>query len=70
MASLDLLDTAGVAELAGLPPATIRTYLHRGAIPEPDFRAGRSPVWRRKTIEKWLATRPVRGQHAKKGTKK
>ncbi len=62
MADLDdLLDTSDVAELVGVKVPTIRTYLHRGDMPKPDRVIGRSPVWRRETIDAWLAERPGRG---------
>lgn len=70
MTSTDLLDVSAVAELAGVSVASIYTYLTRGTIPEPDLRFGRSPVWRRRTIEKWLASRPAPGQHATKARKR
>jgi hypothetical protein len=31
-------------------------------MPEPDGKIGRSPWWYRRTIERWLATRPQRGE--------
>jgi hypothetical protein len=66
----DQLDTEAVAKLAGVLPGTIRRERLRGAVPEPDGYLGRTPWWHRHTIEKWLATRPQRGQRGpgKKGT--
>lgn len=54
----DLLTTDQVAELAGVKPMSIHQYRQRGAIPEPDQYVGRTPVWKRRTIDKWLAERP------------
>lgn len=56
-ASTDLLTAADVAELAGVKVETIRMYTHRGTIPPPTRRIGQSPVWKRRTIETWIATR-------------
>lgn len=62
MAGLDdLLDSSAVAELIGVKPATIRTYRHRGDMPPPDRTIGRTPVWLRDTIDRWLAERPGQG---------
>lgn len=57
----DLLDTGDVAALVGVKPATIRQYAHRGDMPKPDRIIGRSPAWRRSTIQRWLDTRPGQG---------
>jgi len=53
----ELLDVARVVEVSGLRPQTIRAYLLRGKIPPPDERLGGRPVWRRRTIERWMAAR-------------
>ena len=58
----DRLITAEVAELAGITTASVRRYRQRGAIPEPDGMLGRTPWWRRDTIERWIATRPGPGR--------
>jgi hypothetical protein len=57
---LALLGLDDVAVAAGVKPATVRAYLHRGQMPDPVSRAGGSPVWTRPTIEAWLAGRRVR----------
>ena len=64
MASTDLLDTAAVADLAGVKVETVRMHLLRRTMPEPDYRLGASPVWKRATIEKWLRERPAPGRPA------
>lgn len=51
------VDIAAFAELAGLKPATIHTFRHRGILPEPAFMAGRSPVWTRAQVDAWLESR-------------
>ncbi|WP_406287476.1 helix-turn-helix transcriptional regulator [Streptomyces sp. NBC_00209] len=70
-----LLDTGGVAEVAGITPATVRLYLKRtrkrvadglsvrpADFPLPDGQFGRSPAWREGAIRAWLAVRPGRGR--------
>lgn len=65
-----LLDTGGVAEVAGITTATVRLYLKRtrkrvtddlrvrpADFPLPDDQFGRSPAWRESTIRN-LARRP------------
>jgi hypothetical protein len=63
------LDTAAVADLIGVRPDSVRMYLKRAKsrraegkdtpadIPAPDQMFGRTPVWRRSTIEKWRNAR-------------
>lgn len=58
----DQLTTAEVAELAGISPASVHRYRLRGAVPEPDGYVGRTPWWKRETIDEWLATRPKPGR--------
>lgn len=57
----DLLDSAALAALLGVRPQTISQYRRRRTLPDPDVIVGRSPAWRRSTIEAWLPTRPGRG---------
>lgn len=56
----DQLTTADVAELAGLEPGTIKRYRYRGSIPPPDGWLGRTPWWRRDTVDRWLEERTPR----------
>lgn len=51
------LDLRGVAEVLEVTLGYARKLHHTGQLPPPDGRAGRSPWWRRSTIEAWLATR-------------
>lgn len=53
----ELLDTAGVADLLGVKPATVRTYLMRGSIPEPDYRLSGRPIWLGATMRRWVSER-------------
>lgn len=58
----DVLTTEDVAKIAGVRPGTVRQHIQRGVMPEPDGYLGRTPWWKRKTIEHWLATRrPANG---------
>lgn len=58
----DQLTTDDVAALAGVLPASVRRYRLRGTFPRPDGYVGRTPWWRRRTVERWLATRPGPGR--------
>jgi hypothetical protein len=69
MAATDRLDTSAVAELAGVKPASIHRQRLRGTVPEPDGYLGRTPWWYRRTIERWLATRPPAHRPASKSSK-
>lgn len=53
----DYIDIPGFAELAGVKVETLRTFRHRGILPEPAFFAGQSPVWARADVDEWLKTR-------------
>lgn len=54
-------DPAALAELLGIARTSIHRYRIRGDIPEPDDHAGRTPLWRKTTINEWLAGRPGHG---------
>jgi predicted DNA-binding transcriptional regulator AlpA len=58
---MDVLDTPAVARLLGVTPATVRSYLARGLMPQPAGRIGASPYWTREAVEAWVASRPGRG---------
>lgn len=53
-----MLTVADVAELAHVSKATIDSYRSRGTLPEPQVQRGRTPLWSRPVIKRWLATRP------------
>lgn len=47
-----------VAEFLGVEPSTVRSYVVRGQIPEPDHRLGqRMSLWRPSTIRDWASMR-------------
>ena len=68
-----LLTLADIAEEIGVTVDSIRVYHQRatknrragterpGDLPEPDDVFGRSPVWHRSTIRRWIDRRPGRG---------
>lgn len=45
-----------VAEYLGISPKTISAYKSRGQMPEPDRTYGRTPLWRKDTIDQWRVT--------------
>lgn len=53
----DLLDSKGVAHIIGVKQETILWYHKRGIMPAADGRFGRTPVWRKQTIDDWDASR-------------
>ena len=55
----DWLTISEIAELTGLKVDTINKYRNRNTLPEPDNVIGRTPTWKRETIETWNALRPT-----------
>ena len=53
-----MLTVADVAEMAHVSKATIDSYRSRGSLPEPQVQRGRTPLWSRPVIQRWLANRP------------
>lgn len=53
----DWLTISDIAEATGLKVDTINKYRTRNTLPEPDSKIGRTPVWKRDTIETWNALR-------------
>jgi predicted DNA-binding transcriptional regulator AlpA len=52
-----LLSRRDVAELMGLGIETIKTHRARGNMPDADYVIDDKPLWRRETIDQWIATR-------------
>lgn len=50
-----------LADLLGIKRASIHRYRTRGDIPDPDETVGRTPLWSKPRIDKWLAERPGHG---------
>ena len=55
--TLDLVDTAEVAVMAGVARNTVQQWWGRGLLPAPIGMVGQSRVWDRQTISEWLVTR-------------
>lgn len=53
----ELLTNDQVAELLGVKYSTLYTYRRRNTLPKPDSYVGRTPVWKRTTIEEWQLNR-------------
>lgn len=51
------LAIADMAALAGISPATCRSYRSRGLLPEPDVMVGQSPGWTQATADRWATSR-------------
>jgi prophage regulatory protein len=62
--ALDLLGAAEVAAVLGVSRKTVAAYLARGQMPAPDARLACGPIWRRGSLEVWLATREQRNERA------
>jgi predicted DNA-binding transcriptional regulator AlpA len=54
----DWWTTEDVATYLGVSSSTVRAYLARNQMPEPDRRIGRMQLWRPKTIQHWHEKRP------------
>lgn len=53
----DLLDVAQVAQAIQVKPETVRYYHKMKRMPSADMYFGRSPVWKKETIDAWVAQR-------------
>jgi hypothetical protein len=50
----DKLTVSQIAAEYGIKPSTFRAYVHRGQAPPADgYHDGRTPYWRRATLEEW-----------------
>jgi hypothetical protein len=56
-----MMTVGDIAEVAGVTKATIDSYRYRGYLPEPQVVRGRTPLWARPIVDRWLATRPGSG---------
>lgn len=73
VAGKDYVTLEDIAELLGVKHHSAQVYHQRatrnrrageprpGDLPEPDARFGKSPVWERRKIVKWMEKRPGRG---------
>lgn len=56
-----MLTVGDLATAANVSKATIDSYRYRGYLPNPQVTQGRTPLWARPVISRWLATRPGPG---------
>ncbi|MGL5824483.1 MAG: NUDIX domain-containing protein [Nocardioides sp.] len=56
--STDWWTTDDVASFLDVSPSTVRAYMAREQMPEPDRRMGRLPLWRPASIRRWHEQRP------------
>ena len=59
----DLWDSKRVAEYLGITQSTVRSYVARRVMPQPDLKLGGRWVWRAETIKEWHRNRPSRQQN-------
>ena len=52
-----LLSRRDIAELMGLNVETIKYHRVGGTMPDPDYVVDQKPLWRRETIDGWIAKR-------------
>lgn len=52
-----MLTVRDIAELAGISKATVDSYRYRGSLPEPQVVRGRTPLWSRPVVQRWLDAR-------------
>lgn len=61
----EIIGNDAAAAYVGVQPGTWRPYVKRGRAPQPDRRevaGGHAlPVWKRSTLDRWLANRPGQG---------
>lgn len=58
-----------VAAVMGVRVGTVRNYRCAGLLPDPDVVVGKSPGWKRSTIERWMKKRPGQGAGGGPGRK-
>lgn len=63
------LTSAQLADRIGVKHGSIHRYRVRGDIPEPDEYAGRTPLWKVTTIERWEGMRPGHGWRKRRASK-
>ncbi|NBT46615.1 MAG: hypothetical protein EBT07_02180 [Actinobacteria bacterium] len=53
----DWFTNSDIEKLTGLKYKTLYEYRNRNTLPKPDAYFGRTPVWKRSTIETWNNSR-------------
>lgn len=59
--AMTMLTVADISEAAGVSKSTIDSYRYRGYLPEPQIIRGRTPLWARPIVRRWLDDRPGPG---------
>ncbi len=59
--AMTMLTVVDVAQAAGVSKSTIDSYRYRGLLPAPQITRGRTPLWARPIVRRWLADRPGAG---------
>jgi hypothetical protein len=54
---LDVLGLTEITALLGSNGDTVKSWYRRGKLPTPDAVLSCGPIWRRSTIERWLAAK-------------
>jgi hypothetical protein len=57
----DYWTTREVANFLRIGESTVRAYVTRHKMPEPDAYVGATKLWRQETIKEWAARRPRKG---------
>ena len=55
------LSLSEFADRAGLSVATMKSYLRKGLLPDPDALVGRNLGWKAETVDYWIHNRLGRG---------
>jgi predicted DNA-binding transcriptional regulator AlpA len=50
--------TREVVKFLGIAVSTVRAYVARHKMPEPDAHVGATKLWRQQAIKEWAANRP------------
>ncbi len=53
MSLMDLVGPNEIADMLGVKRQTVYVWRNRRLIPEPEWTVSGSPIWQRKTVEKW-----------------
>lgn len=62
MSSDTMMDVRAVADFLGIKPSTVYDYHKKNVMPKADTYFGRSPAWKRQTIDDWSSSRPRKGK--------
>lgn len=60
----DWWTTENVAAYLSISTSTVRAYLARDQMPQPDRKLGPMSLWRPETVREWAASRSIRSRSA------